>query len=95
MHWTHRQRQGWLVVGLGAALMGGCGSPAAGAGRPAGEQGASASAPQTAPAEEAARQPQVALDPMPLLPGDNVSSMPIARPEELAVAMPGAGGSGR
>ena len=93
MHWIHRQRQGWLVVGLGAALMGGCGSPAANASRPAGEQGADAA--QTAAAEESAPQPQAVFDPMPLLPGGNVSNMPIARPEESAVAMPGAHGSGR
>lgn len=88
MHWIHRQRQGWLVVGLGAALMSGCGSPAAGAGRLAEERGAAAA--QTAPLEEPAPRPQAVADPMPLLPGDNVPGMPVALPEELAVAMPGA-----
>ena len=88
MHWIHRQRQGWLVVGLGAALMGGCGSSAAGAGRRVEEH--SAAAAQTARLEEPASQSQATADLMPLLPGSNVSDMPVARPEELAAAMPGA-----
>ena len=86
MHWIHRQRQGWLVVGLGAALMGGCGSPAA-AGRPAEERGVAAA--QPAWIEEPAPRSQAIADPMPLLPGSAVADMPVARPEELAATMPG------
>ena len=63
-------------------------SSAAGAGRRVEEH--SAAAAQTARLEEPASQSQAAADPMPLLPGSNVSNMPVARPEELAVAMPGA-----
>lgn len=88
MHWIHRQRQGWLVVGLGAALMGGCGSAATSPAQRAGEQGAAAGATPAAPAEDAARPPQPAAGSMPLLPGGDAAPMPIAQPEELAAAMP-------
>lgn len=95
MHWTHRQRQGWLVVGLGAALMGGCGAPA--------DQGVGFGAELPARAELPAGQRltfadvadlpplQAAVDAMPLLPGGNVSQIPLVRPEEQSAAMPGAG----
>jgi hypothetical protein len=94
MHWIHRQRQGWLVVGLGAALLGGCGA----------DQGAGFGPEPAVPADGLARRagpppalddaagllpPRAIGDAMPLLPGENMSRMPVARPEEQAVALPG------
>ena len=29
MHWSHTNRQGWLVIAAGMALLNGCGTPAA------------------------------------------------------------------
>lgn len=95
MHWIHRQRQGWVVIGLGAALMG-CGAPADQGGGfaaepPAAGELALPAAQRLTFADAVALQPlRSAVDAMPLLAGGNVSGMPVARPEEQAAAMPGA-----